>query len=301
MPTEPMNNIRRGPSGIARCFRSILDIYLYGSIHIALGAVGMSLMTCHLIHADLFSHPAWLSGIFFGTLAFYSFHRIYDLDKRRELADTTRLMTVARHRSVIRGLSLFSVVFASISLAFFPADQWLILVPGVILTAWYSVAPGKSLKKLREFGFVKIFVIALVWGMVTAVIPAIREHSERHVVFLLLLERSLFIFALTIPFDLRDYLTDKKQKVRTLPAFLGKKQSILLALGVLTLLLPVIILVIYRLGVYSQPDAILLIVTNIATAILVGMSLVIRNDYYFTGILDGILIFQPLVLILFNS
>lgn len=84
-------------------------------------------------------------------------------------------------------------------------------------------------------------MIATTWTIVTLVIPfQIREVNLTHVSILMQIA-SLFIFliALTIPFDMRDYEHDLDSKINSIPIFLGKEKAHLLLmvlLGILTTL-----------------------------------------------------------------
>jgi 4-hydroxybenzoate polyprenyltransferase len=108
------------------------------------------------------------------------------------------------------------------------------LAPIAAITIFYSLPVFKAERKLfrlREIPLLKIFLIAIVWSVATIMLPIIQ--SERHEntvhVLLMLIERFLFVFAITIPFDIRDIMADQKGGLRTIPTMLGEKRALRLA------------------------------------------------------------------------
>lgn len=279
--------------------KNAIDLYLYGSVHIGLGALLMTAMTWHMTGQRIFNNYHYLISIFFGTIAFYSFHRVFDLDNKYSGVKSSKYEVIKHLRNPILMICFFSVIAATVFLFFLPPFILLLLFIMTLLTAWYSVPMGHASLKLREVAHIKIIVIAIIWGLLTAAIPAWLSGASFRAIFLLFLERSIYIFALTLPFDVRDYLLDKQQALKTLPIWLGKSRSIYLAVILLTILLPILNLINYKMNIYPVRSMVLLILTNLLTALFVGFSSKIKNDYYYTGLLDGFLIIQPVVLLLF--
>ena len=58
----------------------------------------------------------------------------------------------------------------------------------------------------------------------------------------MLLERFLFVFAITIPFDIRDMEIDIKEGLKTIPVIMGKKKAMMIA-NILLVLFTMICLV----------------------------------------------------------
>ena len=81
--------------------------------------------------------------------------------------------------------------------------------------------------KLREISIVKTPLIALVWGITTGLIPILEQNIRIDFSFGLMqvLCRSLFIFALCIPFEMRDLEKDKKSGIGTIAVIYGIKNS----------------------------------------------------------------------------
>lgn len=120
-----------------------------------------------------------------------------------------------------------------------PAAWWL-LAPAVLAALLY-VFPVMRGIRLREIGIWKIFLIATVWVVVTVGLPItqLEIRPQWMEIIWLLAERWLFIFAITVPFDVRDLSTDASKGVRTVPSVLGWQRALLvsmMAMGMYTLL-----------------------------------------------------------------
>ena len=77
---------------------------------------------------------------------------------------------------------------------------------------------GSHLFRLRDVPGLKIFLIAFVWSYVTEGLPALINGEP--IYYLALFERFLFIFAITIPFDIRDVNYDASH-LATIPQYFG--------------------------------------------------------------------------------
>lgn len=82
--------------------------------------------------------------------------------------------------------------------------------------------------QLRDYGWLKIITLTLVWTIVTSAIPIVYlEHSLTDFPFEILM-RFMFMFVLCIAFDIRDMQTDMEHSIKTIPNILGVKNSNLL-------------------------------------------------------------------------
>ncbi|NOQ92055.1 MAG: hypothetical protein GQ552_04975 [Flavobacteriaceae bacterium] len=81
----------------------------------------------------------------------------------------------------------------------------------------------------------KLFLIAITWSAVTVLLPLKNtEISFSSDVWLIFIQRFLFLFAVTIPFDIRDVDFDNPE-IKTIPQTLGTQKSKII--GVLALFL----------------------------------------------------------------
>ena len=86
---------------------------------------------------------------------------------------------------------------------------------------------------LRKIPFIKIFVISFVWTISSMLLLVLENNIPiSQNIVLHLIARFLFVFAITIPFDIKDLKYDA-QSLRTIPLFFGVSQSRFIAVFVL--------------------------------------------------------------------
>ncbi len=114
------------------------------------------------------------------------------------------------------------------------ASQWLLLVLFPLLTAWYTFSPRIfHLKKIRELGMIKPFIVGLTWLGFVTVYPVIAWQIQKGMAglppmfpqFFLWLDNFLFISILAIIFDIKDYKNDTLFHLSTFPVVLGVKRT----------------------------------------------------------------------------
>jgi 4-hydroxybenzoate polyprenyltransferase len=279
----------------------LIHLYFYGSIHIALAAAAMTWQSYHLLSNSERFNEIYLLAVFFGSIAFYNYHRLTDLTQLKELNPDQKYQHIYNIRSWIRNTGILAAAISLIILFFLKVEFLLILGICSIITLLYSRAFISKMVKLKELGRLKIFLIAFVWAMLTAWIPARDLDLEHSVALFAFLERTLFILALTLPFDMRDQVIDKKLSIKTIPVMIGSKNSLFLAVGILILFQPLFSWILYSLDYYSLLEFILFLITNIIISLFVWRSLSKQNDLYFTGVLDASMIFQAAVFLIFST
>jgi len=114
------------------------------------------------------------------------------------------------------------------------------------------------------------------------------------------LERSLFVFAITIPFDIRDLKVDQHIQVKTIPFLLGIPKSKQLA-GFLLLFAFLLAFLLHLLHIYDRPILLALSLSYLSTYFLITYSDKTEQDYFFTGLMDGTMIIQFLLVFILNK
>ncbi len=100
---------------------------------------------------------------------------------------------------------------------------------GIFAFAYFlPVLPFKEKKRLRDFGWLKIIVLAGVWTTATSVLPMLYWHKNIADFPLEILIRLVFIFTLCVIFDIRDIRKDMSSNISTLPGRVGLRNSYLL-------------------------------------------------------------------------
>lgn len=273
----------------------LINLLFYSNLWIALAALAMTLQTQLLLVGKVIYTP-YLPFLFFGSLFLYALHRIVGLEKAKPFQKTGRYSVITAFKQHIQ---LYAAMAALASIYFFfflPQSIQLSLVLPALLSLGYVIPVLKGKKRLRDIHFIKVFLIALVWSWLTVFMPALVLHLEQHLsTTLIYLERTCFIFAITIPFDIRDLEIDEFNQVKTIPNRYGIKKSKAIALVALAMALFFVWLN-FRVDGIGLPTFLAWGVSALGAGLLICYSTPNRHDYYYTGLLDGSMIFQAIAI-----
>ncbi len=205
--------------------KKIVDWLLFTSTYTAFCALGLCMATERLInHAA----PALINAlhclIFGSTLLVYNLHHAL-----KKISNKTSI--VNRHSQLPHlCFSCLGIVMTAGSLFFLPLRLILVGVVTGFISLAYSLPllPFANVKRIREIGWLKIIALALVWALVTSIMPIIYWHKSPFDYPFELSLRLALIFALCILFDVRDIQTDKARNIKTLPQRLGLRRSYIL-------------------------------------------------------------------------
>lgn len=284
---------------IANSIKKVLDLLIYGNFFIALCAALLIYESYILFDTQQsFFYP------FFGFLAtffVYNIDRLVASGKRAVNKTERHLWLVDNFRKVTAftatsGLALLVYMFyLPFSVLFF------LLILGIISVSYSLpiIFKGKSLHGLRSIKGLKIFLITFVWAATTVILPAIDSgmYLLDKEVILLLTERSLFIFIITLPFDIRDYKADIKTNVKTIPGMIGINATRKLAFFCMAVFMLV--------SFYHYPVTHGLFwarfISAVTTLFLVYKAKEHYHEYYFTGLLDGTMVIQFLLILFLHD
>ena len=271
--------------------KKIIDLILYGNFWIALGALALTFQT-QLILTGNFQLDALSWFVFFSTFLLYALHRIVGILRLKDFLDIERFAVISKFRHHI----IFYAIVASLgAIYFFFRLSWhvqlALIIPAILSLGYVFPFFGKK-RRLRDFDQIKIYLIAGVWAFVTAVLPVIDNGMAFNIsIVLMILERALFVFAITLPFDIRDLHVDNHGDVKTIPAIIGIEKTKQLAYAALTLTFA-LALSNYFLNFYNAQILIGLSISFLSSAILISFSTTEKHDYFYSGILDGTMILQ---------
>ncbi len=248
----------------------------------------------------LFGSFGWTpySGfVFFATLFLYAVHRLVGLTRVQPFRSAGRYRVIARFRRHIAFYALLAAGAGSWYYFQLPvAMQWQLLFPCLLSLAYVLPVFGGK-KRLRDLHYIKIFLIAIAWAWITVLTPAAARAWALTVPTLLMaLERALFIFSITLPFDIRDLEVDAHTGVHTLPARFGPSRTRLLAAAALAGMLLCSWLN-YRLDVYQGSTLAALSGSALLSYALIHFADRVEHDYYFSGALDGMMLLQFLMVV----
>lgn len=276
---------------IKEALKTGLRFLLYSNFWIATAALCLTLQTEYLLLGEL-SLRSQHGFIFFGTIFIYAIHRLVSLQRIQRKDWQERFFYIARGQKWLSGYAVFALLMALVFYYLLPLKiKGLLLLPGLLSVA-YVFPVLKGGRRVRDLHFVKIFLIALVWAWLTVWMPAFELHlSNQSVVWFMGVERLCFIFAITLPFDIRDLLLDEQQSVKTLPALIGMPATRRLALYLLLLMLIMVAIATYH-NWYTPGTALALLLSAAVAIQLIYRANSDRPDQYFTGWLDGTMILQ---------
>ncbi len=264
--------------------RKIAGFLVYSNLWIGLGAAAFT-WKFYWIMAKPVNY--WVIGfVFSSTVLTYTFQRYVKLSDAN-YGSSNRFDWMNKNPFLVLLILLASGAGAVWTAIYLNRPAYLLLVFLGFCSFFYIIKiPG--LRSLRNVPTLKIFVIAFTWAATATLLPHLNGLNKTidASLILLFIADFLFVLAITIPFDIRDIDLDDKMKM-TLPQVLGVRTSLVLAC---VLLLPQLFIIHNLTGRFSVG---LLIPTLIALA-LVGFSTKKKDDLYFSFLIDGLLILQPL-------
>ncbi len=282
-----------------RLVYDLINFLFYSNLWIAMAAIALSAQSRWLLTYRLQWTPLY-GVIFFGTLFLYALHRLVGMKKVDSFTGQTRFAIVEKFKTHI---FLYAVVAAAGGLwCLLQLPQSLIwaLLPVALVSLIYVLPVLPSGKRGRDISFVKIFMIAISWSWVTVFLPALEVKMTWSIAFyLMFLERLFFIFAIALPFDIRDMAIDRHNRVQTIPSRFGIKSSKIMAAIVLVFMLSMVWLN-YCIDAYSWASCIALGISALTTFSLVYFADKHQHDYYFSGLIDGAMILQCVLVLIFN-
>jgi 4-hydroxybenzoate polyprenyltransferase len=275
-----------------------LKFIINSNILIALAAVSLTLAT--QVQLGMNPQPElYLAIIFFATLLDYNFHRFVTLNSNPENMTAGKYHWAATHLPLLKRLIAVSLAGLGITLLFAGFRIFIFLGLMSILTFLYSIPvnrkPGKSFLMLKIPGL-KSLIIAFVWAAATVFLPVLQSGNSftTNQMLLLFAERLSFIFAITIPFDIRDMKADKLVGLRTIPVAFGEKKARTISNMVLLLSLSI--------AIFHYTDLnMIFIIPAYGTCIIFILALINSRKLaslpnYYHGLLDGsIILFGILV------
>jgi hypothetical protein len=215
---------------------------------------------------------------FFSTLAVYNGQRVF---KSEQLNETLWLQWVKDNRKALTFVVVTSSVAAIVCLISLLNLNWktmsLLGVSGLISVLYVVKIRGKN---LREIPFLKIHLIALSWTLILIVFPMINESLFNSKWFYGL-AHYLFIFGVTIPFDIRDLKYDSIHQ-KTIPQLVGTSGAKMI--GILAVFIFAVLLIEINLSFAFNPIFIGAVAIQV---LLLALSNENQSDIYCAGLIDG--------------
>jgi len=284
---------------LRKIFRLIADPIIFGNFFISVCATGLVLETYVLLgHQPLFDGLAFF--VFFSTLALYNFHRLMGVRRIKPEDQGEITGWAAKHQFTL--LMLVIIGLGGLGFFFFQLPIKIIstLIPLGAISVFYElplVKYNKGFERLRNLWLSKAFLITIVWGLTTALLPAMNMNLSLldFRIWLVVTERILFIFILALNFDARDVIFDQHDALKTIPIVYGKEvtNKLYRIISVAFLLISLV----HYLALQREWGAALAMTISIACTYLVVIKTEPRkSDYYYMFLVDGMMLWQFLLL-----
>jgi hypothetical protein len=274
---------------IKRVSRWLFELYVFGNVHIACCALALTLTTQSLLGLKL--RPELLTFIFCATLFGYNLQRLPS--NQAVPRCFARHFWNTQHRFLLITLTILAAAAFMGSFArLYLRSQVMAMLPAALSFAYAIpiIPAGRKRLELREIPGLKIFIIAITWAFSCALLPVASVHRAGQPWFpaaaiVWAVACGLMIFSITVPFDIRDLRFDA-QRLKAVPAVLGVRNSIRIALAALILSN----VLVWTNCVGSPAQAVGYSLWSVVAGLFIRKSSPERSEYYFSFWIDGLLL-----------
>lgn len=284
--------------------RKPIHYFVFGNFLIAFSSVGLTHLSQwgkELTTGDLHL----LVFVFFSTLLVYNLNLIEGMkDLKSSAFRSVRHNWIVKHEKFIWAFAVLSIIISTAELTALKKDTLIfLLIPGLFALGYAVPIKLRGIKtlRLRELPFVKIVLVAWVWATFTVGLPLVEQSGLAELLqlknFLLFFSRAAFIFAITIPFDIRDLAYDSDKHVATIPSRFGTEKSKYISL-VLLLVFILSSFVRFRFGFCNLNEFGALIFSALLTAGLIQLINNQRKELFYSLGIEGTMIIQWTVVLL---
>ena len=217
--------------------RNIFNWITFSNIFVAFCVLTLTLSSEILLGTTNFRISQF---VFFATIFSYNFQRVVKLKQREEQLKTDWQV---KNKTSTYLIMIISGITIAYHFNYFKTSTQITIILSGILSLLYPF-------RIRNIPFAKIFVIALVWTISTMLLLVLENNiliSQN--LILHLSTRFLFVFAISIPFDIRDLKFDEK-KMKTIPIVFGEEKAKLI--GVMALFLAELIAIVQMLCFHME-------------------------------------------------
>lgn len=276
--------------------RKLLEFILFGSIFIASCAVAFCVET-NIVFGVPLNHFSFYCFVFGATLAQYNLHYI---SKKVAVRDSERLSWSLDNRNIHLILLFTGVLLILFSFFSFHLKHFGILIAlgGIAFLYSFPFLPFGQRKRIKDYGFLKIITLSLLWTLVTVWFPVNSMNVETNLFIFVFVKRFVFMFILCLLFDMRDIEIDSNEKIHTLAVVLGRKRSYSLAYFSLILFIGLSVAQ-YQ---YFPQSAFLpaMLLSAVATFITIRITKKSNSDFVYLAGIDGMMLLQAALVYLFS-
>lgn len=287
-----------------KLFYSAFDFLLFSNLFMALCAVAQAMVTFILIG----SKPVYpvLAILFLSTLCIYNFSILLSKPKHPAKSSFKRVRWFFAYHKWMVAITLISAILLLPLFFLISTESKFLLIFLSILSFGYGLpmfSVGKQKFGLRNIPGLKLLLIGITWTLSIVLLPILEAQNSFYLVIstkdILLLagKRFLFITTMAIPFDIRDLFQDRKLGLKTIPVVFGEKNAYLLCQFLLAGYL--VLLFMFKDHGFDH-NLFALTITILLAGWLIFRSKFEKNEYYYFFYVDGVLILQWVLLLIFK-
>ena len=276
--------------------KKLLDFILFTSIFVAGCAVAFCMETNILLGVPL-NNFSFYCFVFGATIVQYNLHYLV---KKVAAKDSARLRWSQRNKNIHVILLIAGSVLILFSLFSFHLEHFFILFVLGCVSFLYSFPflPFAKKRRIKDYGFLKITTLALLWTLVTVWFPVSGHAYDTGLFIFVFIKRLLFMFILCLLFDMRDIEVDNSENIKTLAVVLGHKKSYTLSY---LLLFVFVLLCIAQYFYFPQMRFLIpMIISAAATLVTIEITKRSNSDFVYLAGIDGMMLLQAMLVYLFS-
>jgi 4-hydroxybenzoate polyprenyltransferase len=276
--------------------KKLLEFILFTSIFVAGCAVAFCMETNILLGVPL-NNFSFYAFVFGATIVQYNLHYIV---KKVAAKDSARLRWSLRNKNIHLILLIAGSFLILFSLFSFHLEHFFILFVLGCVSFLYSFPflPFAKKKRIKDYGFLKITTLALLWTLVTVWFPVSGHAYDTGLFIFVFIKRLLFMFILCLLFDMRDIEVDNSEDIKTLAVVLGHKKSYTLSY---LLLFVFVLLSVAQYFYFPQMRFLVPMILSAAAAfVTIEITKKSNSDFVYLAGIDGMMLLQAILVYLFS-
>jgi 4-hydroxybenzoate polyprenyltransferase len=272
----------------------LANYFVFGNIFIAICAVTMAWYTFAVFNSPV--NYTLIAFIFFASISSYSFHSFLPTMKK-EYSEKVN-WSLPRKKYFLALLIIGAA--GSIFFLFFLKQDLKLILSLILFTVLYS-SPKIKFEKFtffKKFGTAKTLYLAAIWTLVTVSLPLSSMDSfNSNQSILFFANRFLLIYAICILFDLKDKEYDIQRGIKSVVTIFEEKKihEILITCTILFFISSIAFYIFNKSVILISS----LIIPGIILLFLLEKSKTTKSDYWFSFVLDGLMMLSPVLYFLF--
>ncbi len=267
---------------------SVFDFYIKSSAHLSICLVTLSLISYNTFDIDI--NEIILFCSFAATLVVYNYIKFFSISYKNNYGKQKSVIT-------IKIITIFILVILG-SLLFYLSYSTIILGSLILMFCLAYVYPLYGLSKnIRNFGGLKIFIVAICWSATSVLIPVFESsiNFEQNSM-LIFFQRFFIVFAYTLPFEIRDLKHDLPS-LKTIPQIYGIKKTKYIAIASL------LIFFMFSIGLHIQNPV--FFYSELSIVIICAGLILFSNEnqqrYFASFFVESVPIFWLVIILVFKN